>query len=158
MGTMGTGVIAGVAQAALQAQQVGRQRDQRSRTVQRTADRQKEIARVRVEGLEELDGAEDATRIRIDNQVPDHERHDLPHRRSRHHDPNGAQPDAPDPQHANAPGNGQPLPLPAGAPPVSPPSGTASDLTATEPASHLAAVYQHAGDKDKPTHRLDVEG
>lgn len=142
MSAMGTGVAAGVAQAALQSQQLGRQRDVRNRQTQRTADRQKEIAQVRVQGLEEVDHAEDATRIRIDNQVPDHERHDQPQRRNSHR------------QDSNETANAdQPAPLPAAPPDAAAP--VEGDV-APEPQSHVAAAYRHSTESE--SHRLDVEG
>ena len=86
-GVLGTGVAAGVAQTAHQAQQLARQRDKRVRDAKRLADHQLEVQRAQVEGLEEIDAAEDVTRIHIDNQVPEHEHRNLPEarRRSRGH-------------------------------------------------------------------------
>ena len=178
MAVHGTGVIAGVSQTALQSQQLGRLRDKRSREAKRTAQRQQEIERVRMQGLEEDDGAEQATRIRIDSQIPEHEHHEHPEqRRRKREDVQDLHKDlqkerqqhrqqAADPEHATTYG---PAPAKASAPPTPAPesptdpatSGEAApepadDEDAPEPASHVAATYQHVN--ERPQHRLDIEG
>lgn len=134
-GVPGTGVAAGVAQTTLQAQQLARQRDKLVRDAKRLAQDQLEIQRVRLEGLEEIDAAEHASSVRIDNQVPQHERRELLEVRRRRHPRDDA---------LTLPG---PLPLRV----------DTSALTAPRdapPSSPIAAAYQH----QRPRHRLDLEG
>jgi len=76
MGVIGTGVAAGVAQTALQAQQVSQRRNKRVADNTRVAQRMRELAEVRLRGLEEQDAGDDPNRIHIDSQVPEHEHHD----------------------------------------------------------------------------------
>ena len=148
-GVIGTGVAAGVAQTVQQAQQVARQRDKQVRDARRLADHQLEVQRIRVEGLEEVDAAEDVTRIRIDNQVPEHEHRDLPERRRRHDDPAEAGNRSVPMDRAELLSR---LPL----------AVDTSKLAAPppEPQSIVAATYQHhTADHDTAGNsRLDLEG
>lgn len=71
MSVMGTGAGAGVAQAALQAQEVARNRDkERTETIQ-TASRIREIFETRLRILEESE--ETPTQLRIEGEVTQHE-------------------------------------------------------------------------------------
>jgi len=133
MGVIGTGVAAGVAQTALQAQQVGRNRNKRAADAARAGQRLRELAEVRLRGIEEQDVGDDATRIHIDNQVPEHEHRDLPEiRRRKQH------PEHPYRQYVDT------TPL-------------TDHAAAQEPTNFAAAAYQHTVEKT-PTHKLDVEG
>jgi hypothetical protein len=73
---IGTGLAAAVAQTGLQSQQVARQRDKREANRTRQAQRDTEVFKTRLLGLEELDADEDATRLHVDNQQPDREHPD----------------------------------------------------------------------------------
>lgn len=74
MSVIGTGVAAGVAQSQHQAQQVNR-RQQRDKT-----DAARELRRIRerldihLQALDESDEAADLSQLRIDAQVPEHQR------------------------------------------------------------------------------------
>ena len=132
MGVIGTGVAAGVAQTALQAQQVSRQRNKRVTDNTRAAQRMRELAEVRLRGIEEQDVGDDPNRIFIDSHIPEHEHHELPEvRRRKHH------------QHRQIVD-------------TSALTGRAPAEHA-EPSNFAAAAYQHTGEKT-PTHKLDVEG
>lgn len=72
MSVLGTGIASGVAQTAQTAQQVAGQRDRVSRQEGAAAQRLKEMVEARLHELEEIDDVAD---IRIDGQVPEHERH-----------------------------------------------------------------------------------
>lgn len=72
MSVLGTGIASGVAQTAQKAQQVAGQRDRVSRQEGAAAQRLKEMVEARLHELEEIDDVAD---IRIDGQVPEHERH-----------------------------------------------------------------------------------
>lgn len=118
MSSLGTGVAAGVAGTALQAQRVARQRDKRRADASRTADRVLEVLEVRLKGLEEDDAAEDATRLHIDPGTADHDRRTpLPELQKREQGSDGEQPPSPadtaaaaeaygPPPQASAPQNG----------------------------------------------------
>lgn len=148
-GVIGTGVAAGVAQSAQQAQQLARQRDKQVRDARRLADRQLEIQRVQLEGLTELDAAEQATGIHIDNQVPEHEHRELPESRRRREEDADAAGRFPYMDRAELLSR---LPL----------TVDTSKLTAAraEPQSVAAAAYQHhAPERDAAANaRLDLEG
>ena len=70
MSNMGTGVAAGVAQVAHQAQQVSRQRDKRVRDRQRSSQQVKDIYETHLRVLDEQDG-ESAPRVMVDAQMQD---------------------------------------------------------------------------------------
>ncbi|MFP4145262.1 MAG: hypothetical protein ACLFV3_08975 [Phycisphaeraceae bacterium] len=72
MSVQGTSVAAGLAQTGLQAQQVARKRDRQAREKERAAQRTREVAEVQIRGIEEDDAAEDATRLHLDQEVPQH--------------------------------------------------------------------------------------
>ncbi len=163
MGVLGTGVIAGVANSALQAQQLGRKRDKQARDAKRAAERLQEMQRIRVEGLEEDDAAEDATRLHIDGQVPDHERHNQsqPQPGHAHHPapPTGAYANSPDTVEAHPLTEADTDAAPSPADAVGS-EGETESTAPPEPQSHVAAAYQHhdphAEPHTKPT--LDLEG
>jgi hypothetical protein len=68
----GTQIAAGVAQTALQAQQVARQRDREARRASDTR-RLPELIEARLRALEEGDQADSSTSGRIDEQLPSHQ-------------------------------------------------------------------------------------
>jgi len=78
MSVMGTGIAAGVAQAASNAEQVARRRDKRTNKTAEETRRIREIFEAHFKTLEEHDETENAARIYTDSQVPQHERHDEP--------------------------------------------------------------------------------
>lgn len=71
MSTMATGVAAGVAQTAHQAQQVARRRDKRLREDQRPAQRVRDTYETHLRVLEEHDESESAPRLVVDGQMLD---------------------------------------------------------------------------------------
>ena len=77
MSVIGTGVAAGVAQSGHQAQQVGR-REHRARS--EAADAARRVRQMLESHLESLaeDDATSLTQLRIDDQVPEHERGTAP--------------------------------------------------------------------------------
>ena len=83
MSTIGTGVAAGVAQTAYQAQQVARERDRRKNEAARGTAAMREMLEARMNALEE--GQEDQTpvQLHIDGQLPEH--HTAPVERPQEH-------------------------------------------------------------------------
>jgi len=73
MSVMGTGVAAGVAQAASNAETVARRRDKRSNKTTAETRRVREIFEAHLKTLEEHDEGENTARIYTDSQVPQHE-------------------------------------------------------------------------------------
>jgi hypothetical protein len=71
MSIMGTGVAAGVAQTALTAQQVARQRDKRARENARPGQRVRDIYETHLKVLEEHDEGEATPRLVVDDQMQD---------------------------------------------------------------------------------------
>ena len=73
MSAIGTGVAAGVAQTALQSQQVARNRDRRE--AQNAADtaRLQDLVEMHLRALEEGDETETPAQLHIDGQLPEHE-------------------------------------------------------------------------------------
>lgn len=73
MSVMGTGIAAGVAQTAHNAQQVARQDDKRrsdqSRASREVRDRYEQL----IQDIEEGEAASATTRVGIDDQVPEHQ-------------------------------------------------------------------------------------
>ncbi len=74
MSVMGTSIAAGVAQAGHQAEQVARQRDRRTRERADSARRVADAYEALLVHLQESEDAESGARVRIDDQVPEHER------------------------------------------------------------------------------------
>lgn len=159
-GVSGTGVIAGVAQTALQAQQLARRRDKQVRDAKRLAQHQLEVQRMRVESLEENDAAEDATRIRIDSHVPEHEHRELLETRRRRDNHTHTADEDFSIGSIRLPG---PLPLRVDTRALT----NAKSETKTDdagPASvvpqsaRLATTYHHHRTKGSASGRLDIEG
>ncbi len=71
MSSMGTSVAAGVAQTALQAQQVARQRDRRVTQRREEAQRVREMFEAAMRALEEGDRPGSAPHVDISDQLPD---------------------------------------------------------------------------------------
>ena len=75
MSVLGTGVIAGVAQTSLQAQQVARQRQKPVEDMERARQRINEILELRLHGMgEDDDAAPSSTALHTDAVLPDHQR------------------------------------------------------------------------------------
>lgn len=71
MSAMGTGVAAGVAQTAHQAQQVARRKDKRLREDQRPSQRVRDIYETHLKVLDEHDESDSAPRLTVDDQMQD---------------------------------------------------------------------------------------
>lgn len=69
----GTGIAAGVAQTALQAQQVARRRDAASARASADAKRLRELLQTHLQALEEGDEFESPAQLHIDGQMPEGE-------------------------------------------------------------------------------------
>lgn len=69
MSTMGSGVAAGVAQTAHQAQQVARRREKRVREDQRPGQRVEDIYKTHLRVIDENDESESAPRIAVDDKM-----------------------------------------------------------------------------------------
>lgn len=78
MSSMGTGPTAGVAQTALNAQQVARQRDKKVRDEKHQSERIKDTFETHLRAVEEGDEAEAPSQLRLDQQVPQHEHNGNP--------------------------------------------------------------------------------
>ncbi len=70
MSVMGTGIAAGVAQTAQQAQQVSRRRDKKHTEDTQTAERTREIFERQLRSLEEDDGSE-STQVKVQSELHD---------------------------------------------------------------------------------------
>ena len=73
MSVLGTGVAAGVAQTAQQAQQVARQRDKQHTQTAADASRLQELLETHLRALDEGDESDTPAQLRIDGQLPEHE-------------------------------------------------------------------------------------
>jgi len=73
MSSIGNGVAAGVAQTALQAQQVGRKRSTEKSRQSHAAEHVREIVEQHLEAVEEGDEAETPSQLRIDQHIPEKE-------------------------------------------------------------------------------------
>jgi len=78
MSVIGTGVAAGVAQAASNAETVARKRDKRTNKDAEETRRIREIFESHLKTLEEHDEGEQTARIYTDSQVPQHEHNQDP--------------------------------------------------------------------------------
>lgn len=72
MSIQGTGVAAGVAQSALQAQQVGRTRDKTDTQAAANARRMREALEAHLQALEEGDEFESPAQLHVDENPPEH--------------------------------------------------------------------------------------
>lgn len=73
MSVLGTGVAAGVAQSALQAQQTARRRDRRQTQSEAEAERVRDLVEAHLRAVEEGDQSESPAQLHIDGQVPEHQ-------------------------------------------------------------------------------------
>ena len=73
MSVLGTGAAAGVAQTALQAQQIAQQRDKRTTQSAADATRLQNLLESHLRALEEGDETETPAQVRIDGQLPEQE-------------------------------------------------------------------------------------
>jgi len=72
MSILGTSIAAGVAQTALQAQQVARGQDRQSARIRDEGRRVREMFEAHLRSLEEGDEDETVDRVQIDGQLPEH--------------------------------------------------------------------------------------
>ena len=78
MSVMGTGIAAGVAQTAHNAQQIARQQDKKARDDARASREVRDRYEHLIQDLEEGDDANTAARLAVDDQVPDHQQSHIP--------------------------------------------------------------------------------
>jgi hypothetical protein len=72
MSVLGTGPAAGVAQAALNAQQTARSKDRDKTAAARESKRLRELMEAHLLALEEGDESDTPTQLHIDNHLPEH--------------------------------------------------------------------------------------
>jgi len=109
MSFLGTGAAAGVAQTALQAQQVAQQRDKRNAQKTADADHMDDLLELHFRALEEGDEDQNISKLRIDEQLPDRPTGELEQMPQKPGKPDDAEPlisdpTCPAPPHATPPG------------------------------------------------------